>query len=342
MRKFISLFLFIAVLMSLPAASAEVYQGAVNEGSGSPCGEGLTWVVEGNTLYITGSGDMYDFGDGAPWINYKTSLLRVVISDGVTSVGAGAFEDYDNLTQVEFGNSIVQIGARAFFSCDGLTSIYLPSTFKKFGVNSFQSCKNLTEIHCTGYFPRFDDGSLWNTTCSIFYSTSNPWAAEYINQLETAFQGRIHFYAEGTMPTVSSQPQQATPQETTPIVTEAPLDAPIVFTRPEPTVEVVAEAPTVEIVTTATVPPTTMATEPPTTAPVQTLPPPTDPPTTAPTETFPLATQPTTPAPQPKATDGSSIFGLLIVILTLLILAAGTLMFQISNHRRKKHNRKYR
>ena len=320
----------LCLLIFTGSAGAEVYWPSpdsyvvAQEGAGASCGDNLTWTMEGNTLYITGSGEMYDFYSGAPWASYKTSITRVVLSDGITYVGACAFQDYDALLGVEFGNSLVSIGKDAFYGCDGLTSVTLPATFKKFGENSFRSCSNLKEIHCGGGFPRFDDNCMWETYTTIYYSVSNPWPVSLIQQLEEAFHNRIEVRAsDGTDPYV---PTQAT-------------EAPTVPTMPETTQETfwVTEATTVPVYTEpTTIPvytePTTMAT-----LPVQTLPP-----TTEATIVLGSQTQ-TPPAYQPEsATDGSSIFGLLIVLIMLTILATGALIFRTASQSKRKKKRKYR
>ena len=56
----------LCVLMLIGTVSAENY-GITWEGGGATCGAALTWTVEGSTLYITGTGEMYDFPTGAPW-----------------------------------------------------------------------------------------------------------------------------------------------------------------------------------------------------------------------------------------------------------------------------------
>lgn len=331
MRKFLLSFLILAALCG--SAGAVGYEDVSGEGSGMLCGDSLTWVLDGSTLYISGTGDMYDFYNGAPWASYRYTIGQVVLSDGVTSVGAYAFQDYDYLTGVQFGNSLVSIGQDAFSSCDGLTSITLPSTFKKFGVNCLRSCTNLREIYCSGNFPRFDENSLWDTYATIYYSPANPWSVSLIQQLEEAFHGRIEFRSsDGTDPYV---PTEATlPVATEPPVTAAQTaptvpvsDEPIIFTRPEYTQ---ATAPTIQTVPAQTQPQT-----------VPTLPPQTVPETTR--ETILLADQYTQPAAEPprSGTDGRSIFGLLIVLLTLTILATGSLLVR-STGRSKRRRRKKR
>jgi len=330
MRKFLLFFLILALLCG--SAGAVGYEDVSGEGSGMACGDSLTWVLDGSTLYISGTGDMYDFYNGAPWASYRYTIGQVVLSDGVTSVGAYAFQDYDYLTSVQLGNSLVSIGQDAFSSCDGLTSITLPSTFKKFGVNCLRSCTNLREIYCSGNFPRFDENSLWDTYATIYYSPSNPWSVTLIQQLEEAFHGRIEFRSsdgtdpyvptEATLPTVT-QPPVTVPQtaSTVPVSEE-----PVIFTRPEYTE---TTAPTVQTVPVQTQPQT-----------IPTLPPQTVPEVTK--ETILLADQYTQPATEPprSGTDGRSIFGLLIVLLTLTILATGSLLVRSASRGRRRRRKK--
>lgn len=327
MRKLILFFLILAMLC-VPCAAEDI----AGEGNGAACGEALSWSVEGSTLYISGQGDMYDFSGAAPWDAYRYSITNVIIGDGVTSVGAYAFHDYDALQSVGFGNSVARIGAEAFSGCDGLTSISLPAAFKKFGENSFRSCSRLTEIHCSGNFPRFDDNCLWDTHCTIYFSVNNPWSVVYIEQLENAFHGRIEFRAsDGSDPYVPTE------------ATQAPVYIP--ETYPTQPVYIPETYPTQPVtVPVYTEPPVTMPQTVPTAAP--TLPPPTAatvPETTAaPTqETMLFASQSTRPPEPPRrGTDGNSIYGVIIIVLVLSIIATSALLFRAVNKPRRRKRRR--
>ena len=51
----------------------------------------ITWKYESGTLTISGT-DMPDYiGNAAPWSSNKYSIMKVVINDGVTSIGGGGF-----------------------------------------------------------------------------------------------------------------------------------------------------------------------------------------------------------------------------------------------------------
>lgn len=324
MKKFTLLLLCALLLMF--SVSAESYD-IIWEGTGATCGDNLSWSVEGTTLYITGSGDMYDFSAGAPWAAYKYSITQVILSDTVTSVGAYAFQDYDSITNVYFGTSLVTVGKDAFSGCDGLTAITLPATFKKFGENCFRSCSNLKTIYCSGGFPRFDDNCLWDTYTTIVYSASNPWSVSLIEQLETAFHNRIEFRSsDGTDPYVPTQPTEATQAPT-----QEPTQETFWVTEPMMTEPVTTQVPTIPVYTEPTAAPT-----------VATLPPVTQPPATQPTIV--LATE--VPSYQPYGSNASSnsagIFVLLMVVILLAILATGALLVHTARGGRRKNGGKYR
>ena len=94
--------------------------------SGS-CGENVTYsfVESTGTLTISGTGYMEDFTSSSkvPWNAYRSSIKKVVINNGVTSIGYDAFYGCKGLTSVTIPNSVTSIGGSAFSDCTGLTSI---------------------------------------------------------------------------------------------------------------------------------------------------------------------------------------------------------------------------
>ena len=76
------------------------------------------WTNGTGRLTITGTGEMGSFAT-PPWPNM---IKEVVVGDGVTSIGNGAFQNCGSLTTVEMP-SVTKIGVSAFASCAKLTSI---------------------------------------------------------------------------------------------------------------------------------------------------------------------------------------------------------------------------
>lgn len=109
------------------------------------CGENLTWSLSlDGVLTIRGTGNMddYDYG-GAPWHENRDSIVRVVLQDGVISIGRSAFYNCKNLAHVEIPNSVISIGDSVFEHCKSLINITIPDSVTSIGYRLFNWCDNL-------------------------------------------------------------------------------------------------------------------------------------------------------------------------------------------------------
>lgn len=90
------------------------------------CGTNVKWSLSGNTLIISGNGDMQDYSDVTDrgWNN--DVIQKIIVQNGVTSVGRLAFVSCRNLQSVELGTSVKVVKEAAFADCDKLTSIMMP------------------------------------------------------------------------------------------------------------------------------------------------------------------------------------------------------------------------
>ena len=117
--------------------------------SGS-CGENVTYsfVESTGTLTISGTGYMEDFTSSSkvPWNAYRSSIKKVVINNGVTSIGNEAFDGCTALTSVTIPNSVTSIENSTFDGCTGLTSIEIPNSVTSIGNYAFGYCSGLTSI----------------------------------------------------------------------------------------------------------------------------------------------------------------------------------------------------
>ena len=243
-RLFALLLAVFMLLCALPVSAEETTAPTAPERAPGYCGDAILWSFENGVLTLTGTGLMDDFTEGTPWEAHKDEIHTVIISGGITYIGAYSFCDYDKLTHVQFGKDVYEIGERAFFSCDGLTSVSLPESFKVFGPSSFMGCTKLKEFHCAGRFPSFRQNCLWDTYAVIYFPADRPWGVEYIAQLEEAFHGRIEFLAsDGSDP---YDPTEA-PAETDPPTTEAPTKETTEPTEAPTTVPPTTQAPTEEV-----------------------------------------------------------------------------------------------
>lgn len=110
------------------------------------CGDNLTWVVTSNgTLTIRGTGDMYDYsfdddGEVAPWCEVcGEGLLKIIIEEGVTSIGANAFA-FSQVRSVSIPDTVTRMGECAFEGCLRLTEVVIPSSLKEIPSSAFEEC----------------------------------------------------------------------------------------------------------------------------------------------------------------------------------------------------------
>ena len=110
------------------------------------CGSNLTWtyVESTGTLTISGTGAMWDYSDYLPWVSYN--IKKVILEDGITSIGGCAFRDCSGLTSVTIPNSVTGIGEWAFQGCSGLTSVTIPNSVTDIGERAFQGCSGMTAV----------------------------------------------------------------------------------------------------------------------------------------------------------------------------------------------------
>ena len=111
--------------------------------------DNLTWkLYEDGTLTISGTGAMKDYDyDSNPSPVYKNSdVKKVVIEDGVTSIGIRAFNACRNLTNITIPDNVTSIGDFAFYYCENLTSVTIPNSVTSIGNSVFENCIALTNI----------------------------------------------------------------------------------------------------------------------------------------------------------------------------------------------------
>lgn len=93
------------------------------------CGDNLTWTYskDTKTLTISGTGAMWNYTSDSPaqWDNIKEDIDKIVIEDGVSSIGDNAFKDCSNTKSVFFPPSITSSGNSSFYGCTGLTSVHI-------------------------------------------------------------------------------------------------------------------------------------------------------------------------------------------------------------------------
>lgn len=124
-------------------------QELVDQGS---CGENLKWQLGGDgKLVISGTGDMTDYSatildDPAPWSSHRDKIKSVELGNGVTYIGAYAFDECYNLTSIKIPDCVMGIGVCAFRCCRRLTAVGFGSGVTSIGGSAFEGCRRLQRI----------------------------------------------------------------------------------------------------------------------------------------------------------------------------------------------------
>ena len=125
--KLIIIILFLMLIMPVKV-SAVTAQG--ND-------SGVNWVYNDGVLTLEG-GTFIKYSSTHTWDAYKNSITKVVINDGIDSVGAHAFENYPNLEEVVFPkNMCAEIAEYAFYNCSKINNIELPDLLSRIGEYAF-------------------------------------------------------------------------------------------------------------------------------------------------------------------------------------------------------------
>lgn len=111
------------------------------------CGDNLTWKLDSDgTLTITGTGVMYDETGFVRIVSSPEHIKKVVVEEGVTTIGTVAFFECDGLTEITLPSSITSIGAYAFGGCSSLSEITIPSNVTSINEGTFGQCSSLTAV----------------------------------------------------------------------------------------------------------------------------------------------------------------------------------------------------
>ena len=143
MKKLISVFLC-SILLFLSSYTFNIK--AVSETNS--CGENLVYTYDENNKVITisGEGKMFNwYNYQAPFYKRARGVRRVIIENGVTTIGKNAFYRCDNLEEVEIPSTVTEICESAFEGCEKIETLRMPNV-EVIREKAFLNCHNLKEI----------------------------------------------------------------------------------------------------------------------------------------------------------------------------------------------------
>ena len=84
-------------------------------------------------------------GDNRNYV-YRSSVQKIEIGNGITSIGNSAFYSCYSLASITIPDGVTSIGDSAFYSCYSLASITIPDGVTSIGDSAFYSCYSLASI----------------------------------------------------------------------------------------------------------------------------------------------------------------------------------------------------
>ena len=146
MKKSISLILSLVIIFGIITA-APFSASAVSSASGSFAN--ITYDITDGVLTITGSGATGNLGggDSKPWSEYRDSITKIVVSEGITSIGDNFLRALYKATELELPSTLKTIGKDAFAHNVSITEITFPDGLESVGSFAFEDCTSLKSIN---------------------------------------------------------------------------------------------------------------------------------------------------------------------------------------------------
>lgn len=205
------------------------------------CGENVYWKIEGTTLTIYGTGDMYDYegdwystdnlpdylkvratttdssGETEQNIVPANSLInKVIIKDGVTNIGEYALYNLGNdATEVQIGKSVTSIKEDGCYSFNG-KRITIPGNVRELGIDAF-AYSSLESVTLEEGVEVLDIGAFWRSwelkevlwadsirTVGYNAFSNTEWLKNQVNENGFVIQGDmlLGYYGEDTDVTI--------------------------------------------------------------------------------------------------------------------------------------------
>ncbi len=155
-------------------------------------GTDIKWVIsrDNRTLTISGEGEMPDFenrpGKRCPWEDKKSGITKVIIEEGVTTIGSDAFNGCKSLSEVHIPKTVKKIGTSAFCGCTILGQIDIPSSVKEVMPYAFAECPGLKQVHT-----HWKDPSETDLAWAFYIPINDSWPEDRIIYVPDAYKDRF-------------------------------------------------------------------------------------------------------------------------------------------------------
>ena len=143
------------------------------------CGDNVKWLSSGIKMVVYGSGAMADYSSSGqgPWPH--DTPKRVIIEEGVTTIGNYAFAGHGKTTHtVTIPNTVQTIGTNAFSGCSKIETLTIGSGVKTIGDHAFYNCHDINSLTLPDGVKTIGDHAFYN--CHDINSLTLPDGVETI------------------------------------------------------------------------------------------------------------------------------------------------------------------
>lgn len=185
--------LLLLVMAVLTLASCGSSGGNADDASGTHGSLNWTYVKDTKTLTVTGAGDLASFenSDAVVWKAVGSSAKRLVVGEGITSIGNYAFYYMSVLEEVTLPTTLSTIGDYAFGFCTTLESVTIPDGVTSIGKGAFEGCGAMKSMFLPASVTAIGDRafafcySMTNVIVTGELETVGEWAFKSCRSLES-------------------------------------------------------------------------------------------------------------------------------------------------------------
>ena len=153
------------------------------------------WSLQDGTLVITAQGAMQDHDSAAqtPWFKDRAEIRKIVVQQGVTTIGDYAFYGCENVTSVTLPDTVTQIGKLAFYGCKNLRTLTIPDSVLTVEDYAFAQA-GLQSIVFRGSAPVLGAGIFAGLNAEVRYPTA---AAGWTEEVRQSYTGSVNWLGVG-------------------------------------------------------------------------------------------------------------------------------------------------
>lgn len=153
------------------------------------------WSLQDGTLVISAQGAMQDYSAAAqtPWFKDRADIRKIVVQQGVTTIGDYAFYGCENVTSVTLPDTVTQIGKLAFYGCKDLRTLTVPDSVLTVEDYAFAKA-GLQTIVFRGSAPVLGAGIFAGLNAEVRYPAE---AAGWTEEVRQSYTGSVSWLGVG-------------------------------------------------------------------------------------------------------------------------------------------------